>query len=197
MQFYGGIVCKQGWPRPDQFADMLGQRLQQCRRAPNPVAERGAVQINPFAGVDLGLPLKRQVITIFADQHVRHEAGSGSPALDQARWQWGLGESFTAGAGHAGADEAAHNEVTWDIIQLLGDILAHLAQGAAASSACFTGRQDLIVPIQMIWQWLAAVLALVGRGLFITGWLPGELILCGLRDLVVFRQIQRQLVYAL
>lgn len=35
------------------------------------------MQINSFAGVDLGLPLKRQVITIFADQHVCHEAGLG------------------------------------------------------------------------------------------------------------------------
>jgi hypothetical protein len=59
--------------------------------------------------------------------------------------------------------------VTWDIIQLLGDILAHLAQGAAAPSACLTGRQDLIVPIPMIGQRLAAVLALVGWGLFIIG----------------------------
>ena len=54
-------------------------------------------------------------------------------------------------------------------IQLLRDILAHLAQGAAASRACLTGRQDLILPIQMIWQRLAAVLALVGLGLFIIG----------------------------
>ena len=139
LQFYGSIVCKQGWPRPDQFADMLGQRLQQGRCAPDPVAERRAVQINPFAGVYLGLPLKRQVIAVFANQHVRHEARPGSPALDQARWQWGLGESFTASAGHARADEAAHDEVTRDVIQLLGDILANLAQGAAASSACLTG----------------------------------------------------------
>lgn len=84
LQFDRGIVCKQDWPRPHQFADVLGQRLQQGRCAPDPVAERGAVQINPFAGVDLGSSVKWQMIAIFADQHVRQEAGSGSPALDQA-----------------------------------------------------------------------------------------------------------------
>ncbi len=84
LQFYRGVVGKQGGPRPDQFADVLGQRLQQGRCAPDPVAERGAVQINPFTCVDPGLPLKRQMIAIFADQHVRHEAGPGPPALDQA-----------------------------------------------------------------------------------------------------------------
>ena len=118
---------------------MLGQRLQQGRCAPNPVAQRGAMQIHAFACVDPGLPLKRQMIAIFADQHVRHEARAGPSALDQARWQRGLGEGFTADAGHARADEAAHHEVTGDVVQLLGDIRAHLAQGAAASSTCLTG----------------------------------------------------------
>jgi hypothetical protein len=37
----------------------------------------------------------------------------------------------------------------------------------------------------MIWQRLAAVLAFVVWGLFITGWMPSVLILCGLRDLIV------------
>jgi hypothetical protein len=146
--------------------------------------------------VDLGLPLKRQMIAIFADQHVSHEAGPGSPTLDQAGWQRGLGEGFTAGAGHARSDEPAHDEVTWDVIQLLGDILAHLAQGATASSACLTGRQDLILPIQMIWQWLAAMLTF-GRRVFVTGRRLGLLRVCSLRDLIVFRQIECQLIHRL
>lgn len=82
LQFNGGVVRKQGWTRPDQFADVRGQRLQQGRRAPDPVAQRGAMQIDAFACLDPGLPLKRQVIAIFADQDVRHEAGSGPPTFD-------------------------------------------------------------------------------------------------------------------
>jgi len=85
LQLYGGVVCKQGWPRPDQFADVFGQRLQQGRCASDPVAERGAMQIDPLARVDPGLPLQRQTIAIIADQHVRHEAGTGAAAFDQAR----------------------------------------------------------------------------------------------------------------
>lgn len=153
---------------------MLGQGLEQGRCAPDPVTQRGAVQINPFAGVDLGLPLKRQVIAIFADQHVRHEARTRAPAFDQARRQRCLCEGFTTSAGHAGADELTHHEVTGDVIQLLGDILAHLTQRAAASSACVTGRQDLIFPSQMLGNRLAAVLALVGWGLVITERLPRQ-----------------------
>ena len=49
----------------------------------------------------------------------------------------------------------------------------------------------------MIWQRFAAVLAFVGWGLFISGRLPGVLIRCSLRDLVVFQQIQCQLIHAL
>ena len=61
------------------------QRRQQGRCASDPVAERGAMQIDPLARVDPGLPLQRQTIAIIADQHVRHEAGTGAAAFDQAR----------------------------------------------------------------------------------------------------------------
>ena len=87
-----------------------------------------------------------------------------------------------------------------DIVQLFGDILAHLAQGAAAATTSVTGRQDFIFPVQMIRQWLAIVMtfgARFGRGVFVTGRLLGLLLACGLRDLIVFRQIQSQLVYSL
>ena len=52
----------------------------------------------------------------------------------------------------------------------------------------------------MVGQRLTAVLALracLGRRLFVTGRRLGLLLVCGLRDLIVFRQVERQLVYAL
>ncbi len=76
--------------------------------------------------------------------------------------------------------------MTGNVIQLFGHVLAYLTQGAATSSACLAGRQDLIFPIQVIWQRLTAVLALVGWGVFITGRLPGVVFLYSLRDLIVF-----------
>jgi len=111
-----------------------------------------------------------------------------------------LGEGFTAGASHAGADEPPHHEVTGDVIQFFGHVLTHLSQGAAASIACLTGRQDFIFAIKVVGQRLAAVLTLgacLDRGFFVTGRRLGMLILCRLRDLVVFRQVERQLIHTL
>lgn len=90
------------------------------------------------------------MIAKFADRHVRHKAGSGPPTLDQAGRQRGLGEGFTAGAGHTRTDKPAHHEAAGDIIQLFGHVLAHLAQGTAAVVACLPRRQNLILPIQVV-----------------------------------------------
>ena len=55
LQLHGCVVCEQSWALPDQFADVRGQRFQQGCGATDPVAQRGTMQIDPFACVDLGL----------------------------------------------------------------------------------------------------------------------------------------------
>ena len=48
------------------------------------------MQINLLAGEDFGLPVKRQVIAVFADQHMGEKAGSGTTTLNRTRGQWNL-----------------------------------------------------------------------------------------------------------
>jgi hypothetical protein len=40
--------------------------------AANPIGQGRAVQRDALAGIDLGLPVKRQVIGVFGDQHLGH-----------------------------------------------------------------------------------------------------------------------------
>lgn len=70
LQFCRCIVRKKRRVRPDQRADVLGQRLQQSRCSSDPVAQREAMQIDPLTRVDPGLPIQRKVVAIFADQDV-------------------------------------------------------------------------------------------------------------------------------
>ena len=58
-------------------ADSLDQWLEQGARPTDPVGERGAVEIDAFAGVDLALPIQRQVIGILGNQHVGEQPGTG------------------------------------------------------------------------------------------------------------------------
>ena len=90
LQFDRCVIGKKCRPRPDQLADMIGQRFQQSRAAPHPICECGTVQINLLAGEDFGLPVKRQVIAVFADQHMGEKAGLGATTLNRTRGQWNL-----------------------------------------------------------------------------------------------------------
>lgn len=92
-----------------------------------------------LAGEDFGLPVERQVIAVFANQHMGQQPRSGTATLNRARGQRGLCKRLTAGAGHARTDDPAHDKTTGDIFQLLGDVLTDLTQGAAAVIAILTG----------------------------------------------------------
>ncbi len=105
------------------------------------------------------MPVKRQVIAVFANQDVGQQTRTGAATFDGARRQWGLGKGFTTGAGHAGAEDPAYHKAARDIFQFLGNVLTDLAQAPTAVSAVLTRRQHLILPIQMIWQGVAVVLA--------------------------------------
>ncbi len=90
------------------------------------------------------------MIAVFPNQHVGQKARTGAPPLDRARWQRGLRERLTAGAGHARTYNPAGYKATGNIIQFLGNILADLAQGASTIATLITGRQHIILPVQMI-----------------------------------------------
>ena len=68
-------------------SDGIGQWLQQCRGFADPAGQRRAIQIEPFAVEDLALTVKRQMVGILVDQHMRQQTRTGAPALDGARGQ--------------------------------------------------------------------------------------------------------------
>ncbi len=97
------------------------------------------MQIDLVPGIDLRLAIKRQVIAVFANQHMREQTGARASARDRARGQLGLGESLAAGAGHAGPHDPFHDEVAGDIFQLLGDIFAELLERTTAIATGLAG----------------------------------------------------------
>ena len=62
--------------------DGFRQRGQQCGRPSDPARHRGPVQVDPLAGVELALAVKREVIGIFADEDMGEQAWARSAALD-------------------------------------------------------------------------------------------------------------------
>ncbi len=153
------IVCKECVAAPDNPRNLIGKRLQQRCRPTHPVGHGRAVQIDPFTRIDLALAVEGKMIGVFADQDMRQKAGAGSVAFNWARWQWGLHNRFAARASFARADNPVHDKTVRHILKLFGDIFAKGLQLATAARAVVARRQHFIVPIQMIGQRLADVLA--------------------------------------
>lgn len=158
--------------------------------------------MNVLTRENFGLPVERQVIVVFANQHVGQKPRPGADTFNRVGRKRSLRERFTAGAGHAWADDPVHDKATVDRFQFLGNIFADLVQGTAAVIARVPGRQNLILPIQMLGQRCVVMLALGGRWLggdtvvFLTGILFGMLRVSGGFNLLIILKIKRQLVEA-
>lgn len=83
------------------------------------------------------------MVGVFADQHMREQAGARAAALDGAGRQRRLDKALAAGAGQPEADDPVHDEAARHILELLGHVLADPAQLAAAVSAGVRGGADL------------------------------------------------------
>jgi hypothetical protein len=114
-------------------AQRLDQRRHQGRGAAHPVGERRAGDLDPLAGVDVGLAVERQVIAVLGAEEVGDEAGTGLAALDRQARRRRLHRGIAGFAGVAGPDMADHPERGGHVLQHLADVLAALAQLAAAA----------------------------------------------------------------
>lgn len=58
--------------------------------ATHPISKGGAVKIDALAAVDLGLPVERQMVGVFSDQHMGDRCLGRHAARDQPRRCGGL-----------------------------------------------------------------------------------------------------------
>lgn len=145
----------QGATAHDVAGERVDQRFEQRCRASYPVGHGGAREVDAFAGIDLRLPVKRQVIGILGDEHVGEEPGAGPAALDRHAGQRRLDDAVAGSAAELGADVPDDPERGGHIVQLLGDILADPAHRTAAIRADAGGLVHDLVPRQVVGQRLA------------------------------------------
>ena len=162
----------------------------------DPVGQGRAIQADALPGIDLSLPVERQMISIFRHQHLRDQRVGGQPALDHARRSGRLHHSLAGAAGVFGSTHDQHAQLRRHDIEPLGDILADAVQGVAAAG---TGRildvDDRLHPRQMGRQ-RSPVPASFGRSALALGRIG--LIVLGFRgglSLFGFFQPQQQLIF--
>jgi hypothetical protein len=79
------------------------------------------------------------MIAELRNQHVSQQTGSGKTAFDRTRWRGRFHHAVATVAGELGPYVANHLEAVGDVLQLLGDIFAELAQLAAAIGTAVAG----------------------------------------------------------
>ena len=113
---------------------------QQEGRTADPIGQGRAVKLNALAGADLSLPVERQMIGIFANEHLRDCRLRRRSALDQARRRRRLHHHVLASpAAIFGPANDEHAELRRHDIEPLAGILADPVQRltAARASAVF------------------------------------------------------------
>ncbi len=145
MKMPRGVIGEQRAPGQHVMSDGSGQRFQQRRRLADPAGERRAVEIYAFAGEDAGLAVERQVIAILRVQRMRQKTGAGPAALDRPHRQRRLVELLASAAGQTRTHDALHHKAAGNVLQLLGDILAHPLQMASAGGAALVRRENRLL----------------------------------------------------
>ena len=172
------------------------QRTQVPGGMADPVRQRRTIQIDALAGVNLGLPVQRQMIGIFGHQHLGDGGLGRQSALDQPGRSRRLHDAILArSAGVFGPPGDEHPELRRHHVQPLAPVLADPVQLALATGAgLVVDVDDDLDPRQMRRQRSAVDAALasprraaIGRALVL-------LCLTGCRDLLDVFQAQQHLL---
>lgn len=75
------LIGKQPLGSSQSFQDMITQEAKIPCRPTDPVSERGTIKLDALTGIDLCLPVKRQVIGILGDQHLGDQRFGGETAF--------------------------------------------------------------------------------------------------------------------
>jgi hypothetical protein len=104
--------------------------------AADPIGQGRAVKVEALAGINLRLPVQRQVIGIFGHEHLRDRRLGWQSALDQPRRCWRLHHHVLASpAGVSGPTNDKHPELSRHDVEPLTCILADPMQRVAAARA--------------------------------------------------------------
>src|SRR5205814_634367 len=96
-------------------------------RSTYPGRQRGALDLNSLAGINLRLAIEGQVICELRNQHVGQQPRPGKATLDGTRWRRRLYHALTSTAGELRPHVANDLEAIGDVLQLLGNIFTELA----------------------------------------------------------------------
>ena len=117
-------------------ADRAHQGLEQRTRPTDPVGQGRAIKVDPFAGVDLALPVQGKVIAVLGNQDVCEEPRACEPALNRTTRRQGLHDPLAACARELRAHVLYYFEVARHVLEHLGDVLAEWAELASTIRAC-------------------------------------------------------------
>ena len=129
------------------------QQSEQLAGCADPAGQRRAIQIDAFAGADVGLPVERLMIGVVRHQHMSQQSGSGEPAINGPRRCRRLHDPVTGIAAQLRTHMAQHLEAGPDVLQHLGYVFAQLAEPAAAVGAgLMTRHMGVNFARKMLWQ---------------------------------------------
>ena len=146
----GGLIGEQleGGLQLRQQAFM--HRPQMTGGPADPIGQGRAIQIDALPGIDLRLPVERQMIGVFRHQHLRDQRFGGQAALDQTRRSGRLHHHvLTGAAGVFGPTHDQHAQLRRHDVEPLGDILADAVQGRQQGQA--GSSMSMIVSIRGRW----------------------------------------------
>jgi len=157
----GGLVGEQPLGSSQSLKDVIanGPKIPCCPA--DPVCKGGTIQLDALPGIDLRLPVKRQVIGILGHQHLRDQRFGGDTAFDDPCGRRSLHDRALArAAAIARTAGDQHAEGGGDNIEAFGDILADLVErAAAAGTSLLLDIHDLLDPLKMGGQRSAVGLA--------------------------------------
>jgi hypothetical protein len=121
-QFGVGLIELHVATRQDLLFELVADRDQQVRHHFHVARTRLARDKDATAGIDPLLPIRRQVIDVLGDDHVREEADSHARLRGQRRHQWRM---FARRVCIRGANRVHHAKPSGLDLKLFGDLVAH------------------------------------------------------------------------
>jgi hypothetical protein len=161
---HGGVVDADALGRVHAGTNRVAQRHQGGGAGPDPVGQGRHVELDALAGVDLALPVERQVRAVFAEQHVGEQLRAGASARDRMRRGRRLRDARALPARPLLAHGLDHLPLRRHALRRLGDVLAELPEPTAAARARRGRRLDAALARQRLRQRPACRLASRRRG---------------------------------